>query len=97
MFRPFASAVETGIVQIVKGCCRDDWNKIYGDNSFYYAELEAFNGERRGEESGHDDLADSTSLSFIRLASKMRIPDGFLSGVTAMLSNNVSPLIQIKQ
>jgi len=96
MFRPFASAVESGIVSIVKGCCRDDWNKIYCDNSFYYNELEAFDGERRSGESGHDDLSDSTSLSFIRLASKLKIPSGFLSAITSPTSNYINPLIQIK-
>lgn len=54
-FRPFAASCELGVVQVVKGCANDDWNKIVGDNDFFYNELERFDGKRRGGEMGHDD------------------------------------------
>ena len=54
-FQPFAASAELGCIHIVKNCSNDLWNKIQNDNGFFYKELEAFNGERRSGESGHDD------------------------------------------
>lgn len=79
-FRPFAAAVELGIVSIVKNCCTDLWNKIENNNDFFYKELEFFDGNRRSGASGHDDMADCASLSFMRLAQKFNIPN-FLPGL----------------
>lgn len=75
-FRPFAAAVEVGVVSIVKGCCNDLWNKIVNNNDFFYKELESFDGGRKG----HDDMADCASLSFLFLAQKGNIPN-FLTGL----------------
>lgn len=54
-FRPFSSLAMNGHIKFLKGCGYDYENKIEGDNSFVYRELEAFNGKRRGGELGHDD------------------------------------------
>lgn len=54
-FRPFASMVMNGGVQILRNCGTDYENKIYNDLSFFYTELENFNGTRRKGEQFHDD------------------------------------------
>lgn len=73
-FRPFAASAELGVVSIVKGCCNDLWNKIVADNDFFHKELEAFDGQRRGGELGHDDLVDCASLAYLTLAQNKSIP-----------------------
>lgn len=69
-FRPFASMAQNSGVVILKGCATDYENGISNNNDFYYRELESFTGNRRGGESGHDDLVDATSSAFIELASR---------------------------
>jgi predicted phage terminase large subunit-like protein len=87
-FRPFAASVQIGVVSVVKNCATDLWNKIYSDNSFFYNELEAFDGERRGGENGHDDMVDCCSSAYSYLASRFHIPN-FLPGLkSADLSFN---------
>lgn len=54
-FRPFSSMSQNGGVKILKGCAHDLENRVSGDNTFFYKELEAFDGERRRGETGHDD------------------------------------------
>lgn len=81
-FRPFAASCELGVVQVVKGCANDDWNKIVGDNDFFYNELERFDGKRRGGELGHDDMVDCCSLCFLYLAQRVNLPN-----ITAALSS----------
>lgn len=73
-FRPFAASAELGVVSIVKGCCNDLWNKIVCDNDFFYKELEAFDGQRRSGEMGHDDMADCASLAYLTLAQNRNVP-----------------------
>lgn len=80
-FRPYASAVELGIVSIVKNCCTDLWNKIENNNEFYYKECEVFDGTRRSGPLGHDDMVDCTSLSFMRLAQRFSLPN-FLPSIS---------------
>lgn len=80
-FRPFAAAVEVGVVSMVKNCCTDLWNNIVCNNDFYYNELEAFDGKRRSGATGHDDCVDSTSLAFVFLAQRMQIPNNYMSGL----------------
>lgn len=77
-FRPFAAAVELGAVSIVKNCAQDLWNKIQNNNDFYYAELENFDGTRKNSAVGHDDMVDSTSLAFMRLAQRFNLPSNFI-------------------
>lgn len=87
-FRPFSSMAQNGGVKILKGCCTDLENKISNDNTFFYKELEAFDGERRRGETGHDDLADVCSDAFSALASTTIIPN-ILSGLKSVdLSRN---------
>lgn len=50
-FKPFSAASQAGLVKIMKGCANDLENKVYDDNSFYYNEMEQFNGGRKN----HDD------------------------------------------
>lgn len=73
-FRPFAASAELGVVSIVKGCCNDLWNKIVCDNDFFHKELEAFDGQRRSGEMGHDDMADCASLAYMTLAQNKSVP-----------------------
>jgi len=73
-FRPFAASAELGVVSIVKGCCNDLWNKIVADNDFFHKELEAFDGQRRSGEMGHDDMADCASLAYLTLAQNKSVP-----------------------
>lgn len=79
-FRPFASFAMNGGIHILKNCGTDYENKIYNDLNFFYRELEAFDGTRRGGESGHDDLADACSDAFIILAQKVDFGN-FLGGL----------------
>lgn len=94
-FRPFSATAQLGSVFIVKYCGFDFWNKISNSNDFYLNEMEAFTGERKNTELGHDDTVDTTSLSFIYLASKINIGGGFLSGITSAKTTYVNPLMQI--
>lgn len=96
-FKPFAAAAQLGVVQIVKGCGNDLFNKIYNDIDFFYQELEFFNGKRSNKKDGHDDAVDSVSLAFLYLASKVRLSSGFVAGVSAGRVTNSNPLIQIAQ
>lgn len=68
-FKPFASVAQNGSVKIVSNCGTDYENGYVNDLEFYYKELEAFTGERKRGESGHDDLVDATSDAFLALAS----------------------------
>lgn len=81
-FRPFAAAVELGIVQVVKNCATDLWNNITKNNEFFYAELEAFDGKRRSGPNSHDDCVDCCSLAFTFLAQKITLPKIF-GGLTS--------------
>lgn len=74
-FRPFASMCMNGGIRILKDCGSDYENNQYDTLSFYFSELEAFDGKRRSGEKGHDDLADSCSDAFITLAQKINLPN----------------------
>lgn len=92
-FRLFAAASYNGYVSVVQGCATDLWDKVYGDNTFFYKELEAFDGGRKG----HDDMADCCSDCFNYLSSRGRMPSSsFLHGVLAAASESPNPLLQIK-
>lgn len=69
-FRPFAASAKNGNVGILDSCANDFENKISADNSFYYNELEKFDGGRKG----HDDCVDATSDAFTELAQAIHIP-----------------------
>lgn len=69
-FRPFASAAEGQLIKILKNCCNDLENNISGNNDFFYSELEAFDGGRKG----HDDCCDAVGDSYITLAQSNHIP-----------------------
>lgn len=73
-FRPFSAMAQTGGIKILKGCFTDYENNVTGDNETYYKELEAFTGERKRGESGHDDLVDVSSDAFSTLASATILP-----------------------
>lgn len=77
-FRPFASMVMNGGMRILKNCCSDYENGIFNDNTFYYNQLEAFDGRRgarkRGED-GHDDLCDASADAFEAAATHIKIPN----------------------
>ena len=73
-FKPFASMVMNGGMQILSNCGADYENGVYNDLNFFYRQLEAFDGTRRSGERGHDDLCDACSDAFEALASGIKIP-----------------------
>lgn len=74
-FRPFSSLAMNGHIKFLKGCGYDYENKVEANNNFVYKELEAFNGKRRGGESGHDDMVDTLSDCLSVLAQRVSIPN----------------------
>lgn len=90
-FRLFSAACQNGLVEVMGNCSNDLYNKIQNDNSFFYKELEAFDGSRKG----NDDLCDCCSDAFNYLISKINIGGGFLSGITSAKTTYVNPLMQI--
>lgn len=81
-FRPFSAACQGELISILVGCCTDLENKVFNDNSFFYTELEQFDGGRKH----HDDQADSAADAFMSLASSLVIPEFNLSSVPNMTS-----------
>ena len=79
-FRPVSSLSQNGHVTILKNCGTDFENGIINDNNFFYKELEAFTGQRKGGEAGHDDVVDCLSDCIGILAQKIQIPN-FLTGL----------------
>jgi predicted phage terminase large subunit-like protein len=79
-FRPASSMAQNGGIKFLKNCAHDLDNNIRGDNNFFYRELEAFDGQRRRGETGHDDLVDCVSDCFAYLASKQILPN-FLGSI----------------
>lgn len=78
-FRPFSASVELGVVEMVKNCANDLWNKITNNNDFFHNELENFDGTR-STATRKDDLVDCCSLAYLFLAQKINIPN-FLPGL----------------
>lgn len=74
-FRPFSSLAMNGHVTFLKGAGTDLENNIERDNNFVYKELEAFNGQRRSGESGHDDMVDAISDATSILAQRVNVPN----------------------
>lgn len=74
-FRPFSSLAMNGHVKFLKGAGNDLENNIQASNNFVFKELEAFNGKRRGGESGHDDMVDAISDCTTILAQRVNIPN----------------------
>lgn len=74
-FRPFSSLSMNGHVKFLRGCGFDEENNVEGNNSYFYRELEAFTGKRRGGESGHDDVVDAISDATSILAQRVNIPN----------------------
>lgn len=91
-FRPFSSMAQNGGVQFVKGCGTDYENKVFNDLKFVYKEMEAFTGERKRGESGHDDIPDAMSDAFYMLARGTAIPSisAGLNGFNSALKSPVS-------
>jgi phage terminase large subunit-like protein len=73
-FRPFSAMAQNGNVQVLAGCGIDYENNILNDNQFFYKELEAFTGERKRGESGHDDIPDAISDAFYQCAVGVTLP-----------------------
>ena len=91
-FRPFSAVAQNNGVIVLKGCSTDWENKVFNDNSFFYKEMEAFTGERRRGENGHDDLVDSVSDAFYALASKKQLGNFLGSLKSGMESMKIKPL-----
>ena len=79
-FRPVSSLAQNGHIVFLKNCGHDFENKISNDLNFVYKELEAFTGQRRSGESGHDDIVDILSDAVSILAEQINIPN-FLSSL----------------
>lgn len=88
-FRPFASMVMNGGMQILKNCATDYENGIYNDNTFFYNQLESFDGTRSTSQR-KDDLCDGCSDAFESLASTKIIPN-FLPGLTSVDLTTTNP------
>jgi predicted phage terminase large subunit-like protein len=96
-FKPFAACAQLGTIFAVAECGNDYFNKQYNTLEFYYNELEFFTGKRSNKKEGHDDCVDATSLAFLYLASRARMPSSsFLHGIHSAKSDYVNPLLQIK-
>lgn len=67
-FRPFSAMAQNEGVEFVMDCGNDLENNIFNDNNFIYKELEAFTGDRKRGENGHDDICDGLSDAFYILA-----------------------------
>ena len=80
-FKPFASMVMNGGMQILRNCGTDYENGITNDLNFFYKELEAYDGTRSSG-TRHDDLCDACSDAFSACASTVNIPN-FLHGLTS--------------
>lgn len=89
-FRPFSAASQQGLVKIVRNCATDLWNKVYHDNSFFYNELEQFEGKRE-----INDMADSAADGFGYLSQNNQLPRDFLNGLKQFDTSNKSPLLNI--
>lgn len=84
-FKPFASIVMNGGMQILRNCGFDYENGIKNDLNFFYTELESYDGTRSSG-SRHDDVCDACSDSFSACASTVNIPN-FLHG---LISTNLN-------
>lgn len=82
-FRPFASFVMNGGMNILKNCATDHENKVFNDLNFFYSELEQFSGERKSGVNGHDDMVDVCSDAFMILAQKVNLGN-FLHGIKSV-------------
>lgn len=85
-FRPFSAMAFNEGIEIVKGCCHDLENNIESSNEFFYKELEAFTGERKRGENGHDDMVDATSDAFAKAAQRITLNSNFLVRIQNMES-----------
>lgn len=83
-FRPFSSMAHNGGIEVLKGCAHDIDNGIVSANEFFYKELEAFTGERKRGESGHDDMVDAVSDAFAKAAQRITLNSNFLASVQGM-------------
>lgn len=54
-FRPFSAMAQNAGIVFLRGCGNDFENNKFNTNDFVYREMEAFDGNRRKGESGHDD------------------------------------------
>lgn len=84
-FKPFSSIVMNGGMQILRNCGTDYESGIYNDLSFFYKELEAYDGKRSSGQR-HDDLCDGCSDAFAAVASCKDIP----SFSVGLLSTNLT-------
>lgn len=72
-FRPFSSMAQNAGIKFLKGCGTDLENKVYNDNGFVFKELEAFTGQRKRGENGHDDKHTMSSINHVN---SVEIPSG---------------------
>lgn len=96
-FRPFSAACQNESIFFLKNCGNDFWNKNYNTNDFIYKELEAFTGERKRGEAGHDDIPDACSDAFMYLATKFILNPSFLQTLKATDLSCPNPLLNIQR
>lgn len=92
-FRPVSSLAQNGHIIFLKNCGTDHENKILNDLNFVYRELEAFTGQRKSGESGHDDVVDSLADCVSILAQSINIPN-FTSGLLSANLTRSNPFNQ---
>lgn len=87
-FKPFASMVMNGGIQILRNCGTDFENGISNDLNFFYRELESYEGGRSSGDR-HDDLCDACSDAFGACAQSIHIPDflGSLQSTNLKMEN----------
>ena len=73
--------VMNGGMYILKNCATDYENGIYNDLSFFYNQLESFDGSRSTSQR-KDDLCDGCADAFEACASTIVIPD-FLGSIVS--------------
>lgn len=90
-FRPFSSMAQNGGIKFLKNCGTDYENKVYNENNFVYRELEAFTGNRKRGEFGHDDIVDTCSDAFYALASNKQNFGNMTSGLSSFINQMRAP------
>lgn len=71
-FKPFASMVMNGGMRILKNCATDYENGIFNDLTFFYNQIERFDGTRKSGENGHDDGCNQVVNKLVEFGETLR-------------------------
>lgn len=95
-FRPFSGLAQNGNVHVLKDCGFDWENRITHTLSFYYDELEKFDGKRSNRQDKHDDMADATSSAFLALATIRRFPKAMSGSIKSLGIRSPNPFTKME-